>query len=51
MIRFRADEVQEMFATIKAKLSLCFAEHHAIKAYWKSGGIAPAIIDLGTRWR
>jgi hypothetical protein len=26
-------------------------EYHAIKAYWESGGIAPRIIDLGTRWR
>jgi hypothetical protein len=22
-----------------------------MKAYWKSGGIAPRILDLGTRWR
>jgi hypothetical protein len=26
-------------------------EHHAIKTYWGSGGIAPHILDLGTRWR
>jgi hypothetical protein len=26
-------------------------EHNAIKAYWGSGGIAPRILDLGTRWR
>jgi hypothetical protein len=25
-------------------------KHHAMKAYWGSGGIAPGIIDLGTRW-
>jgi hypothetical protein len=25
-------------------------EHHA-EAYWRSGGIAPRILDLGTRWR
>jgi hypothetical protein len=25
-------------------------EHHAMKAYWGSGGIAP-FFDLGTRWR
>jgi len=24
-------------------------EHHAMKAYWGSGNIAP-LIDLGTRW-
>jgi hypothetical protein len=26
-------------------------EHHAMNAYWESGGIAPRIIDLGTIWR
>jgi hypothetical protein len=26
-------------------------EHHAVKAYWESGGIAPHILDLGTWWR
>jgi hypothetical protein len=26
-------------------------EHHAMKAYWESGGIAPRILNLGTRWR
>jgi hypothetical protein len=37
----------------KVKLSLCsfLTEHHAIKACWGSGGIAPRILDLGTRWR
>jgi hypothetical protein len=31
---------------VKVKLSLCFffTEHHAMKAYWGSGGIAPPII-------
>jgi hypothetical protein len=24
-------------------------KHHAMKAYWGSGGIAPRILDLGTR--
>jgi hypothetical protein len=35
------------------KLSLCFflTEHHAMKAYWGSAGIAPHILDLCTRWR
>jgi hypothetical protein len=37
---------------VKVKLSLCFlTEHHTIKAYWGSGGIAPRILDFGTRWR
>jgi hypothetical protein len=26
-------------------------EHHDMKTYWRSGGIAPHILDLGTRWR
>jgi hypothetical protein len=38
---------------VKVKLSLCFflTKHHAMKAYWGSGGIAPRILDLGTRCR
>jgi hypothetical protein len=35
----------------KVKLSLCLTKHHAMKTYWGSGGIAPHILDLGTRWR
>jgi hypothetical protein len=35
---------------VKAKLSLCLTKHHA-KTYWGSGGIAPRILDLGTRRR
>jgi hypothetical protein len=36
---------------VKVKLSLCFffTEHHAMKAYWGSEGIAPLFFDLGTR--
>jgi hypothetical protein len=26
-------------------------KHHAMKMYWGSGGIAPHILDLDTRWR
>jgi hypothetical protein len=26
-------------------------DHHAMKAYWESGGIARRILDIGTRWR
>jgi hypothetical protein len=36
---------------VKIKLSLCLTKHYAVKAYWGSGGIAPHILDLGTRWR
>jgi hypothetical protein len=35
----------------KVKLSLYLTKHHAIRAYWGSEGIAPRILDLGTRWR
>jgi hypothetical protein len=35
---------------VKVKLSLCLTKHHAMKTYWGSGGIAPRILDLGTRW-
>jgi hypothetical protein len=36
---------------VKVKLSLCLTKHHAMKTYWGSGGIAPRILGLGTRWR
>jgi hypothetical protein len=32
-------------------MSLCLTKHHALKTYCGSGGIAPRILDLGTRWR
>jgi hypothetical protein len=35
---------------VKVKLSLCLTKHHAMKAYWGSGGIVPRILDLGTTW-
>jgi hypothetical protein len=37
----------------KGKVVCCFflTKHHAMKAYWDSGGIAPRILNLGTRWR
>jgi hypothetical protein len=43
----RADHSQEM--TVKIKLSLGLVKYHAMKGYWGSGGIAPRILDLGTR--
>jgi hypothetical protein len=33
----------------KVKLSLCLTKHHTMKTYWTCGGIAPCILDLGTR--
>jgi len=32
-------------------VSLCLTKHHAMKTYSESGGIAPPILDLDTRWR
>jgi hypothetical protein len=29
----------------------CLTKHHAMKMYWVSGGIAPHILNLATRWR
>jgi hypothetical protein len=36
---------------VKVKLYMCLTKHHTMKTYWWSGGIAPRILDLGTRWR
>jgi hypothetical protein len=39
----------------KVKSTLWFfislTEHHAMKTYWGSEGIAQRILELGTRWR
>jgi hypothetical protein len=32
-------------------LSLYLTKHHAMKAYWGSGDVAPLNLWLGTRWR
>jgi hypothetical protein len=37
-------------AKAKAKLSLCLTKQNAMKTYWRSGGIVPRILDLGTKW-
>jgi hypothetical protein len=42
------------FYTGKGKGKSCpcaLTKHHAMKAYWGSGGIDPRILDLSTRWR
>jgi hypothetical protein len=39
--------------TVKGKgkvFTVLLIRHHALKAYWGSGDIAPHILDLGTRW-
>jgi hypothetical protein len=33
-----------LFRKVKVKLSLCLTKHHAMKAYWGSGGMAPLIL-------
>jgi len=30
---------------------VCLTKYHAMRMYWGSGGIAPRILHLGTRWR
>jgi hypothetical protein len=42
---------QIMLVKAKAKLSLCLTKHHTMKTYCGSGGIAPCILNLGTKWR
>jgi hypothetical protein len=32
-------------------LFLCLTKQNAMKMYWRSGGIAPRLLDLGTRRR
>jgi hypothetical protein len=42
---------QQMLPKVKVKLSLCLTKHHAMKAYWGSGCIAPRILNLGIELR
>jgi hypothetical protein len=44
------DHAPHRAVKVKVKLSLCLPKHHAMKTYWGSGGIAPRILDFGTRW-
>jgi hypothetical protein len=37
--------------TYKKKLSLCLIKHHAMNTFGESRGVAPLILNLGTRWR
>jgi len=30
-------------------IPVLLTEHHAMKVYWRSGSIAPSVLDLGTR--
>jgi hypothetical protein len=42
---------EQVQVKVEVQSSLCLTKHHATKAYWGSGGIAPRILDLGNRWR
>jgi hypothetical protein len=35
----------------KVKVLLYLTKHHAMKAYWGSGGTCRCIPNLGTKWR
>jgi hypothetical protein len=35
----------------KIKFSLCLIKYHSMKTYWRSGDIAPLILELGNGWR
>jgi hypothetical protein len=43
-------EISSVKVKVKVKLSLCLTKHHDMKTCWGSGGIAPGIPNLGTRW-
>jgi hypothetical protein len=47
----KKDNPRDIWTRLKVNLSLCLTKHHVIKTYWMSGGIAPCILDLGTRRR
>jgi hypothetical protein len=42
---------QSMLWQGKEMLSLCLTKYRTMKTCLRSGGIAPRILDLGTRWR
>jgi hypothetical protein len=35
----------------EGKLPMCLTRNHSMKTYWRSGGMASCILNLGTRWR
>jgi hypothetical protein len=43
-------EVKIILVEVKVSLFFFFTKHHAMRAHWGSGSIAPDI-DLGTRWK
>jgi hypothetical protein len=47
----RVDTTALLCTKGKGKVVLCLTKHRAMKKYGGIGGIAPCILDLGTRWR
>jgi hypothetical protein len=41
-------QLRVWYYKVKGKVFPVLAEHHAMKAYWGNGSIAPRILDLGT---
>jgi hypothetical protein len=50
MIRMLFNAAVPTITGKKVRLSLCLTKHHVMKTYWGNGGIAPRILDLGTKW-
>jgi hypothetical protein len=42
---------QIFISKVKVKMSLYLTKHHAMKKYLGTTGIAPRVLNLGTRWR
>jgi hypothetical protein len=49
--RVRGSSDPKVISSVKVKLSLYLTKNKAMKTYWGSEGIAPRILDLGTRWK
>jgi hypothetical protein len=47
---YSPDFIRLKSSKVKLNLSLCLTKHHAMKTYCGNEGIAPRILDLGTRW-
>jgi hypothetical protein len=50
-LEFGNDNVYFYNIFVKGKVvPVLLTDHHIMKAYWGSGGLAP-LFDLGSRWR
>jgi hypothetical protein len=49
--QFPLDAPSLQTGKVKAVVVPFLTEHHTVRAYWGSGGIAPHILDLDTRWK